>query len=48
VTPNARLTPALVEAYAGVGVHRLVPFAPPTADGPARTIEVAAAAVAGA
>jgi probable F420-dependent oxidoreductase len=47
VTPNARLTPALVEAYAGAGVHRLVPFAPPTADGPARTIEVAAAAVAG-
>ena len=45
VTPNARLTPALVEAYAAAGVHRLVPFAPPTPDGPARTIEVAAAAV---
>jgi probable F420-dependent oxidoreductase len=48
VTPNARLTPALVDAYAAAGVHRLVPFAPPIADGPARTIEIAAAAVAAA
>jgi probable F420-dependent oxidoreductase len=44
VTPRGRITPQLVEAFAEVGVHRLVALAPPTPDGPAETIETAAAA----
>lgn len=47
VTPRGRITPELVAAYAELGVHRLVVLAPPTPDGPARTIEAAVAAVAG-
>jgi probable F420-dependent oxidoreductase len=47
VTPPLRgqLTPALVAEFAEAGVHRLVPLAPSTPDGPARTIEAATAAV---
>jgi probable F420-dependent oxidoreductase len=44
VTPRGRITPQLVEAFAEVGVHRLVALAPPTPDGPAKAIEAAAAA----
>lgn len=45
ITPSVALTPQLVDAYATVGVHRLVVLAPPTADGAARAIETAIAAV---
>jgi len=44
VTPRGHITPELVAAYTGLGVHRLVVLAPPTPDGPARTIETALAA----
>jgi probable F420-dependent oxidoreductase len=44
VTPHGTLTPALAAEFADVGVHRLVPLAEP--DGPARTIDAAAAAIA--
>jgi probable F420-dependent oxidoreductase len=47
VTPRGRLTPERAAAFAEVGVHRLVPLAAPTADGPSETIESAAAAVIG-
>jgi probable F420-dependent oxidoreductase len=47
VTPRGRMTPELAAEFAAAGVHRLVLLAPPTADGPARTIEAGAAAVAG-
>jgi probable F420-dependent oxidoreductase len=47
VTPRGRLTPALAAEFAAAGVHRLVLLAPPTADGPSRTIEAGLAAVAG-
>lgn len=47
VTPRGELTPELAAQYAKAGVHRLVPLAPSTPDGPARTIETAAAAVSG-
>jgi probable F420-dependent oxidoreductase len=46
VTPRGRITPDRVAAYAEVGVHRLVVLPPPTPDGPAETIDAAAAAVA--
>lgn len=46
VTPRGRITPELVAAYAEAGVHRLVVLAPPTPDGPTRTIETALAATA--
>ena len=45
VTPRGRLTPERAEAFAEAGVHRLVPLASPTPDGPAETIEAATAAV---
>jgi probable F420-dependent oxidoreductase len=47
VTPRGRLTPERAAAFAELGVHRLVPVAPPTAEGPAQTIEAAVAAIAG-
>jgi hypothetical protein len=47
VTPRGRLTPERAEAYAETGVHRLVPLASPTPDGPAETIDAAVAAIAG-
>jgi probable F420-dependent oxidoreductase len=47
VTPHGRLTPERAEAFAEAGVHRLVPLAAPTPDGPAETIERALAATAG-
>lgn len=47
VTPRGRLTPERAAAFAELGVHRLVPVAPPTPEGPAQTIEAAVAAVAG-
>jgi len=46
VTPRGRLTDAKAAAFAELGVHRLVPFPPPTADGVAATIEESRAAVA--
>jgi probable F420-dependent oxidoreductase len=46
VTPRGRLTPERVDAFAEAGVHRLVPLAAPTQDGPARAIEAAVAATA--
>jgi probable F420-dependent oxidoreductase len=45
VTPRGRLTPGLAAEFARAGVHRLVVLAPTAPDGPARTIETAAAAV---
>ncbi|HYL51067.1 MAG TPA: TIGR03619 family F420-dependent LLM class oxidoreductase [Acidimicrobiia bacterium] len=47
VTPRGRLTQAKAAAFEELGVHRLVPFPPPTADGVAATIEESCAAVAG-
>lgn len=47
VTPRGRMTPQLAAEFAQAGVHRLVVLAPTTPDGPARTIETAAAAIAG-
>lgn len=47
VTPRGRFTPELVARFAEAGVHRLVVLAAPGPDGPARTIETAAAAAAG-
>src|SRR5262249_16904141 len=46
VTPRGRITPELAAAFAELGVHRLVLLAPPSPDGPARTIEAAVDAVA--
>jgi probable F420-dependent oxidoreductase len=46
VTPRGPITPELAAAFAEVGVHRLVPLALPAPDGPVRTIEAAAAAIA--
>jgi probable F420-dependent oxidoreductase len=45
VTPRRRITPELAAEFAQAGVHRLVVLAPPAADGPARAIEAAAAAI---
>jgi probable F420-dependent oxidoreductase len=47
VTPRGRLTKARAAAFAELGVHRLVPFPPPTPEGIAATIESASAAVDG-
>src|SRR5438105_1899865 len=47
VTPRGRLTPDVAAAFAELGVHRLVPMPPPTADGVRATIDAAVAAVAG-
>ena len=47
VTPRGRITAELVAEFARVGVHRLVLLAPPTADGPDKTIEAGAAATSG-
>jgi probable F420-dependent oxidoreductase len=47
VTPRGRMTPELATEFAQAGVHRLVLLAPPTTDGPARTIETAATAISG-
>jgi len=47
VTPRGRLTPATAAAFAELGVHRLVPFPPPTPEGAAETIESAVEAVKG-
>jgi probable F420-dependent oxidoreductase len=46
VTPRGRITPELAAEFADLGVERLVLLAPPTPDGPARTIEAGVAAVA--
>ncbi len=46
VTPRGRLTKEKAAAFAELGVHRLVPFPPPTPDGIARTIDEAREAVA--
>jgi probable F420-dependent oxidoreductase len=46
VTPRGRLTAQTAEAFAELGVHRLVPFPPPTRDGVDSTIEAALDAVA--
>lgn len=46
VTPRGSITPERAAAFANVGVHRLVPLARPTPDGPARMIEAAVAAIA--
>jgi probable F420-dependent oxidoreductase len=45
VTPRGRITPELAAEFAQADVHRLVVLAPPAPDGPARTIETAAAAI---
>jgi probable F420-dependent oxidoreductase len=47
VTPRGRITPEMAARFAEAGVHRLVLVAPPTADGPRRTIEAGLAAIAG-
>lgn len=47
VTPRGRLTKEKAAAFAELGVHRLVPFPPPTADGITATIEASVEAVAG-
>jgi probable F420-dependent oxidoreductase len=46
VTPRGRVTADRAAAFAELGVHRLVVLAPPTPDGPAGTIQAAAAATA--
>jgi probable F420-dependent oxidoreductase len=45
VTPRGRLTEAKAAAFAELGVHRLVPYPGPTADGAAETIEQSLQAV---
>jgi probable F420-dependent oxidoreductase len=47
VTPRGRLTAETATAFAELGVHRLVPFPPPTPEAVDRTIEAAVKAVAG-
>ncbi|HEY1822943.1 MAG TPA: TIGR03619 family F420-dependent LLM class oxidoreductase [Trebonia sp.] len=47
VTPQGEITRELVAEFAEAGVHRLVLLAPPTPDGPRRTIEAGAEAVSG-
>jgi len=47
VTPRGRLTPERAVAFAELGVDRLVPVPPPTADGARTTIEGSLAAIAG-
>ena len=46
VTPRGRITLELAAAFVELGVDRLVLLAPPSPDGPARTIEAAVDAVA--
>jgi probable F420-dependent oxidoreductase len=46
VTPRGRITAERAAAFAELGVHRLVVFAPQTPDGPAETIQAAVAATA--
>ena len=46
VTPRGRLTNAKASAFAEAGVHRLVPFPPPTPEGVTATIEASLEAVA--
>lgn len=46
VTPRGRLTPETAAAFAGVGVHQLVPMPPPTIDGIRATIDASLAAIA--
>jgi hypothetical protein len=45
VTPSGQITRELAEQFARAGVHRLVLLAPPTAEGPAQTIQAGVAAV---
>ena len=47
VTPRGRLTAETAAAFAELGVDRLVPFPPPTADGVATTIDSSLLAIAG-
>ena len=47
VTPRGRLTKEKAAAFGELGVHRLVPFPPPTSDGVTATIEASVEAVAG-
>ena len=47
MTPRGQMTRELATEFAQAGVHRLVLLAPPATDGPARTIETAAAAISG-
>jgi alkanesulfonate monooxygenase SsuD/methylene tetrahydromethanopterin reductase-like flavin-dependent oxidoreductase (luciferase family) len=44
VTPRGRITAERAAAFAELGVHRLVIFAPPTPDGPSKAIQAAVAA----
>jgi probable F420-dependent oxidoreductase len=46
VTPRGRVTPERAEAFAEVGVHRLVLLARPTPDGAAEAIDAGGAAIA--
>lgn len=46
ITPRGPLTPEKATAFAEIGVHRLVPMPPPTADGVSVTIDTALAATA--
>lgn len=46
VTPRGRLTREKAEAFAEVGVHRLVPYPPPTMHGVHATIDAAVQAIA--
>jgi hypothetical protein len=46
VTPRGEITAELAAEFAEAGVHRLVLLAPPTPDGPARTIQAGTAAIA--
>jgi probable F420-dependent oxidoreductase len=47
VTPRGRLTAETAAAFAALGVDRIVPFPPPTADGVATTIDSSLLAIAG-
>jgi probable F420-dependent oxidoreductase len=47
VTPRGQITRELAAEFARAGVHRLVLLAPPTADGPAQTIQAGTTAISG-
>ncbi len=47
ITPRGRLTAETAAAFAALGVHRIVPFPPPAADGVDQTIDTALLAIAG-
>jgi len=47
VTPRGRMTPERAAAFADLGVHRLVPLAPPAPEGVSTTIDASVAAIAG-